>query len=96
MDRTSTLAIGGYAVMKYTEPRYTEDLDVWVEPSRKNAAKGYKAPTKSGAPLDDVTPFVRLCRPAVPKGSAFRLQILFDLGGYASCFRFQETRLRMI
>jgi hypothetical protein len=25
------LVVGGYAVIKYTEPRYTKDLDVWVE-----------------------------------------------------------------
>src|SRR5438128_5505321 len=24
------LIVGGYAIMKYTEPRYTKDLDVWV------------------------------------------------------------------
>ena len=26
------LIVGGYAVMAYTEPRYTKDLDVWIEP----------------------------------------------------------------
>lgn len=29
------LIVGGYAVMKYTEPRFTKDLDVWVEIRRK-------------------------------------------------------------
>jgi hypothetical protein len=24
------LIVGGFAVMKYGEPRYTKDLDVWV------------------------------------------------------------------
>ncbi len=24
------LIVGGYAVMKYGEPRYTKDLDLWV------------------------------------------------------------------
>ena len=23
------LVVGGYAVMRYTEPRYTKDLDLW-------------------------------------------------------------------
>ena len=23
--------VGGHAVMKYTEPRYTKDLDIWIE-----------------------------------------------------------------
>jgi hypothetical protein len=29
------LIVGGYAIMKYTEPRYTKDLDIWVENSAK-------------------------------------------------------------
>ncbi len=24
------LVIGGYAVIQYSEPRYTKDLDIWV------------------------------------------------------------------
>jgi hypothetical protein len=24
------LVVGGYAVMKYTEPRFTKDLDLWI------------------------------------------------------------------
>ena len=31
------LIIGGYAVALHGHPRYTKDLDVWVECSRKNA-----------------------------------------------------------
>jgi hypothetical protein len=27
------LMIGGYAVMRYTEPYHTKDLDLWVDPS---------------------------------------------------------------
>ena len=33
------LVVGGYAVMKYTEPRYTKDLDVWVHNSAQNSAR---------------------------------------------------------
>lgn len=33
------LIVGGFAVMVYSEPRYTKDLDVWVEASMENAAK---------------------------------------------------------
>lgn len=32
------LVVGGYAIMKYTEPRYTKDLDVWVYDSTENSA----------------------------------------------------------
>lgn len=30
------LVVGAYAVMKYTEPRYTKDLDIWVDPSQQD------------------------------------------------------------
>ena len=52
------LIVGGYAVMKYTEPRYTKDLDVWVHNSPRNSARLYHALAKFGAPLrhDGVTP----------------------------------------
>lgn len=52
------LVVGGYAVMKYTEPRYTKDLDVWVRNSLRNSTRLYHALAKFGAPLrhDGVTP----------------------------------------
>jgi len=31
--------VGGYAVMVYTEPRYTKELDIWIEPTESNARK---------------------------------------------------------
>ena len=33
------LIIGGYAVIIHSEPRYTKDLDVWVNPNSENASK---------------------------------------------------------
>jgi hypothetical protein len=45
------LVVGGYAVMLYTEPRFTKDLDLWVEASAGNAQKVYQALAKFGAPL---------------------------------------------
>ena len=33
------LVVGGYAVIKYTEPRYTKDLDVWVLIGSDNAER---------------------------------------------------------
>ena len=46
------LIVGGYAVMKYTEPRFTKDLDVWIRSSSENAAKIYQALAEFGAPLE--------------------------------------------
>jgi predicted nucleotidyltransferase len=52
------LIVGGYAVMKYTEPRYTKDLDVWVHNSSPNSARLFNALLKFGAPLknDGINP----------------------------------------
>ena len=49
--RVRYLVVGGYAVMKYTEPRYTKDLDVWVEATPKNAKAVFKALRQFEAPL---------------------------------------------
>jgi len=46
------LIVGGFAVMKYSEPRYTKDLDVWVHNSRQNSVRVVEALKKFGAPLD--------------------------------------------
>lgn len=46
------LIVGGFAVMKYGEPRYTKDLDVWVCNSRQNSLRVVEALKKFGAPLD--------------------------------------------
>ena len=46
------LIVGGYAVMKYGEPRYTKDLDVWVHNSASNSIRVVQALKKFGAPLD--------------------------------------------
>ena len=45
------LIVGGFAVMKYGEPRYTKDLDVWVHNSRQNSLRLVEALKKFGAPL---------------------------------------------
>jgi hypothetical protein len=52
------LIVGGFAVMKYGEPRYTKDLDVWVNNSAQNSHKVVEALKRFGAPLaqDGVTP----------------------------------------
>ena len=52
------LIVGGFAVMKYGEPRYTKDLDVWVHNSPENSVRVVEALTKFGAPLehDGITP----------------------------------------
>jgi len=45
------LIVGGFAVMKYGEPRYTKDLDLWVHNSATNSLRLVQALKKFGAPL---------------------------------------------
>jgi hypothetical protein len=45
------LIVGGYAVMIYTEPHYTKDLDIWIDRSDRNAQAVFKALAQFGAPL---------------------------------------------
>ncbi len=49
------LLIGGYAYSFYAEPRYTKDIDLWIEASRVNAGKLLKALSLFGAPTDNLT-----------------------------------------
>lgn len=77
------LIVGGHAVMLYTEPRYTKDLDIWVEASPDNAEKVFHAMSKFGAPLAGLTPddfaqegfFYQLGRPPA------RVDILMSIDG---------------
>ena len=50
--RVKYLVVGAHAVMHYAEPRYTKDLDIWIEPSPSNAARAWRALAEFGAPLD--------------------------------------------
>jgi hypothetical protein len=53
--RARYLVVGGYAVIFHTEPRFTKDLDVLVEPTRANAARVLRALAAFSAPIDAVT-----------------------------------------
>jgi hypothetical protein len=49
------LVAGAHAVIYFSEPRYTKDLDVWVRPSADNASRVYRALARFGAPLEGVS-----------------------------------------
>ena len=49
------LIAGGYAVMKYTEPFYTKDMDIWLDSAPENAKRAYAALVEFGAPMADLT-----------------------------------------
>jgi hypothetical protein len=49
------LIVGGYAVMKYSEPRFTKDLDLFIATDQENANNVYAALKEFGAPLENLT-----------------------------------------
>ncbi len=49
------LIVGGYAVMKYSEPRFTKDLDIFIATDQDNADGVYSALKEFGAPLENLT-----------------------------------------
>ncbi|MGA2053138.1 MAG: DUF6036 family nucleotidyltransferase [Opitutales bacterium] len=49
------LVVGGYAVMKYSEPRFTKDLDLWIAVDATNAGAVFAALKEFGAPLSGLT-----------------------------------------
>lgn len=43
LNKVKYLLIGGYAIAFHGHPRYTKDLDIWLEPSEENAANLMRA-----------------------------------------------------
>ena len=54
--RIKYLLVGAYAVMYYTQPRYTKDIDVWIIPELNDVHEIYKALRTFGAPLKGIKP----------------------------------------
>jgi len=50
------LIVGGYALGRYTEPRATKDLDIFVGTSNEDAQRVFAALAKFGAPIEGFTP----------------------------------------
>jgi hypothetical protein len=49
------LVVGGFALAHYGRPRYTKDLDIWVDRTEENARKIFRALARFGAPLEKLT-----------------------------------------
>jgi hypothetical protein len=52
----SYLVVGGYALAVHAEPRFTRDLDVWIDADPANATRVWQALADFGAPLSELTP----------------------------------------
>lgn len=53
--RVRYLVVVGYSVIHYAEPRFTKDLDLWLEPSVVNARRAAVAFRELGIPLVEIT-----------------------------------------
>jgi len=50
------LVVGAHALAAHGYPRATGDLDIWVRPSKENAARVWQAVEKYGAPRRSMAP----------------------------------------
>src|SRR6266545_1232502 len=53
--RVKYLLVGGYALAFHGRPRFTKDLDVWLDPESENARRAYAALETFGAPLHELS-----------------------------------------
>ncbi len=82
-NKVRYLVVGGYAVMKYSEPRYTKDLDLLIATDSKNAELIFRVLKEFGAPLKGLTAedfteeeyFYQMGKPP------FRLDIMMSIPG---------------
>ncbi len=49
------LVVGGYAYIHYAEPRYTKDIDLWIQPSQENAIRLRQALVEFGGWVEGMT-----------------------------------------
>jgi len=49
------LIIGALAFIYHAKPRYTKDMDLWIDPSPKNIRRANKALAEFGSPFDLAT-----------------------------------------
>jgi len=50
------LVVGAHAVIFYTEPRFTKDIDLWIPPELNDVEKIFRALKEFGAPLKGLSP----------------------------------------
>lgn len=53
--RIKYLLVGGQAVIFYSRPRYTKDMDVWIPSDLNKPQTVYAALKEFGAPMTDIT-----------------------------------------
>ena len=84
------LVVGGYAVAFHGHPRYTKDIDLWIDPEKENIERLLKALddfgfSSLGLKLDDFQDPEQIIQLGYPPN---RIDILTDLAGvrFSSCY----------
>ena len=84
--RVKYLVVGAHAVIYYTKPRFTKDIDVWIPPELNDSKNVYAALKKYGAPLRGISP-----RNFTDKGLIYqigvapvRIDIMMSVGGVSA------------
>lgn len=54
-EKVEFVLIGAYSIAIYGLPRATGDLDIFVNPTKENSGKIYKALARFGAPMKEIT-----------------------------------------
>lgn len=92
--RIKYLLVGAYAVMYYTQPRYTKDIDVWVISELNDVDKIYEALKKFGAPLKGIKPKDFNDKTMIfQMGVApVRIDIMTDLPGVSAKFAWRNKK----
>lgn len=91
------LVIGGYAVMLYSEPRWTKDLDIWIATDAANSNAVFAALREFGAPLTGLSEkdfaepgyFYQMGNPPL------RVDVMMDIPGvdFESSWERRNTRM---
>ena len=88
--QTRYLIIGGLAFIFHAKPRYTKDIDIWIEPSSENIARANEALAAFGAPsrlsLDKPTEIMQI------GVSPNRIDFLFEVEGLS----FEDAWLKRV
>ena len=50
------ILVGAYALAAQGYPRSTLDIDIWVDPTKENSMKVFKALSEFGTPLEEIGP----------------------------------------
>lgn len=88
------LVVGGYAVVHHSRPRYTGDLDIWVEASLENATRIVAVLQEFGFPAHTVsTSMITEQKEIIRMGfEPMRLELFTRIPGvdFAQCFERRE------